>query len=902
MSVIPHDTIGVPSHHPSNYAGDFLGYTDYADALLNQIDILNAENTGITFGIFGQWGIGKSSVLRMLKDRLKGTGRYLIVEFEAWRYLEQEDLWLAFLRKIMGKIEEQGILGMFMVSSSLAWDRFRKSPNFIPKLLQLIVVVVAIVILIGFFIVALLVGYANKDTVIPWLLAGGTGIALLVTLLTKMFDITSSAINRVGSNFPQMMKPGFDQEQSVLIDDFIADFQAIVRKRIADKTIVVLIDDLDRCPPNQVIPVLESIKHFSIDDLRSPLLANNKPLILFVLAIDRDAIEESVRGYFKDYFLSSKETKKTDLEVAHFARGYVEKIIQIHFELPPLTSEQLDELLTKLLEKVHKENPRLDLSTALEIKKILTLNPLGQPRAVLQAYSAFLNRWEIVHNRQIQDIIDPKTLAVLLVMQYVWPGVFKRICIYPQHFFYLHALTTGVGNEFCGEVEIDEIRELGLAADENETHFAPFRDNKFAALMSELSFLGWSGKLRKLTTHLRFSKDEHQSQVQSEQIWEVLQSGDPIRIRYVFQEDRFKVTEIFKRYILGYLAELSDQTGLQQSAVSVSDIAAGERAFVAAGIIYDEQAVPIIVQLLQNGLLPPRLQARAIFTLGHYAADDRRDAITALINIALGKQNLSQSVRTRALHLIRYCDLADEGVSRLLDEIKLQEPAVTISLLRAVLRETIIHGKWRKLALDLIDPSCFSPQDVIDFSSGPKDTPAGGSWPERFSIFFIDLVVKQSGFEEDAYTLLRTHQNLNAVIGWMATLSVAMAKDQQPYEPGIRRCWDDMAQIQNKRLSIDETGVWHTVAWKSIAEYLNEASWPEQMVGIVSIMSKIEAFEAVNQLREMYTLAPRIGSWRRTIRQEVDLVCAQKGKVNSLLQEKFQEFLEEIKMMESEAA
>jgi len=684
-----HITVGVPSHHPRDYDEDNLGYRDYADAFLNQIEELKVNNSGVTFGIFGEWGIGKSSMLHMIKHKLQTTNKYLVVEFDAWRYLKQEELWLALLRKIIAAIETRGPWDIFQINLALFLERVKKASFFSIKTFYLFLISIAIGVLIGFLLSILNIIFAFQVQIIAWLLAGGSGVALLFTLIFKLIETASKAIGKITLNLPKIVerKPGFDQKQPISIDDFREDFQTIVNKVGVKQTIVVLIDDLDRCPPEQVVPVLEAIKHFGLENLRPNNAKAEGALIIFILAIDRDVIEQSIRGYFKDYFQSFGEDKQKDFEISSFAREYIEKIIQIHFELPPLSPFQLNLLLNTYLREFREKNPNIDQETITKIKTILGLNPMSQPRAVLQAYSAFLNRWKIFQQRGIQNDIDPSILVVLLVIQYVWPNVFERICIYPQQFFYLHALTTGTKNNTCEYTEIDEVRELGLAVDEKETQFAVFRHNRFAMLMRKLGSLG-NLSINTIQPYLSLSNENSQTTIQPEetnqieqiiqpeQIWEVLQSGDPIRIKYVLQKEPVEVRKIFRWYTITYLAEITDQIEKKPEVISNRDVEVTEKALVAAGIINDQQVIPTIKDLLLSDSVPSRLQARAVYTLGHYAAKGNGLATSALVEAIKSEINIPQAIRTRAAHLLRYCNLGNNDIDLVFNELKQLEQSL----------------------------------------------------------------------------------------------------------------------------------------------------------------------------------------------------------------------------------
>ena len=79
---------------------DLLNFADYADILA---DIILTADTPITLGIFGPWGSGKTSLMRLIAERLigqrtPGHRRAQTVWFNAWQYERDEAaLWRALL-------------------------------------------------------------------------------------------------------------------------------------------------------------------------------------------------------------------------------------------------------------------------------------------------------------------------------------------------------------------------------------------------------------------------------------------------------------------------------------------------------------------------------------------------------------------------------------------------------------------------------------------------------------------------------------------------------------------------------------------------------------------------------------------------------------------------------------
>ena len=70
---------------------DALDFTPYVETL---VDVCQTASTPLTIGVFGTWGSGKTSLMRMVKNGLPES--YTTAWFDAWKYDKEETLWRAF--------------------------------------------------------------------------------------------------------------------------------------------------------------------------------------------------------------------------------------------------------------------------------------------------------------------------------------------------------------------------------------------------------------------------------------------------------------------------------------------------------------------------------------------------------------------------------------------------------------------------------------------------------------------------------------------------------------------------------------------------------------------------------------------------------------------------------------
>lgn len=97
--------------------------------------------------------------------------------------------------------------------------------------------------------------------------------------------------------------------------------------------IVLFIDDLDRCPPDRVVEVLEAVQ-----------LLVKTPLFIAILAIDERYITRALEKRYQDILVRRGSPSGTD---------YLEKIIQIPYRVRPIARSALSNYLDKQMEVEH---------------------------------------------------------------------------------------------------------------------------------------------------------------------------------------------------------------------------------------------------------------------------------------------------------------------------------------------------------------------------------------------------------------------------------------------------------------------------------------------------------------------------------------------------------------------
>ena len=277
--------IDSPSQKPK------LGFDATACALAQ---IIRDSSPRFAVGIFGGWGSGKTTLMDEIRRRLSET--VVSVEFNAWRYEREPQLLIPLLDTVRGALVE-------WATGKDADTRERVRA------------------------VARRVG-----RIIRGLAAGLSGEVGLPGAVKVKYDVAKSidALTMSGdTEQPQSLYVAAFSELSQAFADLSA--QGVGK-------VVIFVDDLDRCLPENALDVIESMKLFF--DL---------PGFVFVVGLDEDIVQRAVCTRFRENpCLLAPTATAADVAVtpdAQLARDYLEKIFQVQYRLPPVMAEQLNDLL-----------------------------------------------------------------------------------------------------------------------------------------------------------------------------------------------------------------------------------------------------------------------------------------------------------------------------------------------------------------------------------------------------------------------------------------------------------------------------------------------------------------------------------------------------------------------------
>ncbi|MHB8442998.1 MAG: KAP family P-loop NTPase fold protein [Patescibacteria group bacterium] len=226
---------------------DKLHRENFIDNLYDRIKNLNFDKSFV-FGLYGEWGSGKTSMLNLLKEKLKKEKDIIVIDFNPWIYDDET----AILNGLYNEID-------IALNKEYLMDNLRSALLKYAKLLS-------------------------------------TGV--------NLFNFFIFSFSNVG--------------------------QADIKKRISkvikriDKRIVVIIDDIDRMSPENILYIFKLVN-----------IVNNFDKLFFIISCDKEIINKKIKNKVKDPL-------------------YLERIIQTDESVPKILLEDIISYIENDLIKIYK--------------------------------------------------------------------------------------------------------------------------------------------------------------------------------------------------------------------------------------------------------------------------------------------------------------------------------------------------------------------------------------------------------------------------------------------------------------------------------------------------------------------------------------------------------------------
>ena len=339
---------------------DLLRFSEYADAL---VDFIKSDKTvkPLTIAIDASWGMGKTTLMQMIRKRLSGEldddasqrqTAFPTVWFDAWKYDQEASLWAALALQILDQLrhpKHATLEWKVRFWWNLTWKRLSKDLPL--KLLLTSLPYFIALIVIGIIIYAIAMLWHGNEIInsIKSIFLPIVGIIGSLTVVYATFKETyTKFIKPFEQRIAQYVREPNYRERIGFLATFEEDFQTVVEAATDDgkTSLIIFIDDLDRCVPAKVVEIIEAIN----------LLLDNK-FCVFVIGMDIRIVGSSIEAKYRELqgYLNTA-ANPSDLTLGE---SFLEKIVQIPFHIPRANTTLLQAFIRgTLLSPLENAQPR----------------------------------------------------------------------------------------------------------------------------------------------------------------------------------------------------------------------------------------------------------------------------------------------------------------------------------------------------------------------------------------------------------------------------------------------------------------------------------------------------------------------------------------------------------------
>lgn len=316
---------------PINSRGnDLLGRAKFSESLAKAIKSWRGKDS-LVLALYGPWGSGKSSVKNLVLESLRAcpSDCPAILEFSPWQLASQNQITEAFFSEIgtvLGRADTPANASR-LARMFYAYGRYISTGRFaLVGIKRFLVTVLTVIGLLG------LGGLYFEGYLFLWLLAGGT------TVMAAVLGYFSSLFDSISESF---------QAESKCKAKTISEMKDELSGMLASlrTPLLVVLDDVDRLSGDELKLLFQLVKGNA-----------DFPNLIYILLLSLDHAEKS---------LEPMGGKK-----------YMEKIVQIGFEMPRVERSQIHQLVNHEIEKVMIAHSSID-AFILEIDRWRSIYSLG---------------------------------------------------------------------------------------------------------------------------------------------------------------------------------------------------------------------------------------------------------------------------------------------------------------------------------------------------------------------------------------------------------------------------------------------------------------------------------------------------------------------------------------------
>lgn len=378
---------------------DLLNGKSYVETLKNIIK--NAPQTGtFTIGLFGEWGSGKSSIIKTVKDEIsknhKEFGSIKFVIYDAWKYVQDSfrRMFLLNLQKEL-KQEKTDLMEKFYCNKTVEQTIKLKFSSQKFSLICHILFLMSLVLLISLPFIS-----NNLPTI--WSIATFATfvislIGLLARLVFKCFGELKTSMNTPLMFAPEQFEDCFKDiiSNALKKNTFTSIRNWVMSNTNKNDKVIIVIDNIDRCSSDRAYELLTDIKNFM----------GNYDNLVFIIPIDDTAL--------KKHLIKNNNSNRD-------AEEFLRKFFNVELRIKPLENVELYDFADNL-------NKKYQLNFRPDTISIIANDYATNPRRIIQLCNNLTSEINVLSKSCDKEFIEKNESVICkaLIIKEEWPEYYR---------------------------------------------------------------------------------------------------------------------------------------------------------------------------------------------------------------------------------------------------------------------------------------------------------------------------------------------------------------------------------------------------------------------------------------------------------------------------------------------
>lgn len=292
----------------NSFDDDLLNRESFVENLSSSLLSWN-DKKSLVIGLFGKWGSGKTSIINLLEKQLSSAKEEksskdkkkspIVINFNPWGYSETEDLLEPFIRQLQATLKGPDKIKGFGKKLEIYLNLIKLTPTK-QSMLSFWSAITMFFSFVGISLPQLFPDFCKEiKELSKWI----SPITLIVSFIIIVCNIVLSVIKIRNENLDES------------VSKIKKDIGNILEKE--NRKLIIIMDDIDRLSSQEIKQLFRIVRSNA-----------DFPNTIYLLSFDREIVEKSL-----------------DIQNRIDGREYLEKIINIEYDLPSIPSSTLSRIL-----------------------------------------------------------------------------------------------------------------------------------------------------------------------------------------------------------------------------------------------------------------------------------------------------------------------------------------------------------------------------------------------------------------------------------------------------------------------------------------------------------------------------------------------------------------------------